>query len=96
MGLIRKLTSVGTVGLVDFRSDKERAAAYGKGARKHARRQARELKKQTKVMKAQRATAFAMPPAPTGPPPGWYADPNGAPVQRWWDGTRWTEHTQTS
>jgi hypothetical protein len=27
--------------------------------------------------------------------PGWYPDPNGPPgQQRWWDGTRWTEHLQ--
>jgi uncharacterized protein YxjI len=26
---------------------------------------------------------------------GWYADPQGTPnVQRWWDGTQWTQHTQ--
>lgn len=25
-------------------------------------------------------------------PPGWYPDGQGG--QRWWDGTRWTEHTQ--
>lgn len=25
-------------------------------------------------------------------PPGWYDDGSG--VQRWWDGTQWTEHTQ--
>ena len=24
--------------------------------------------------------------------PGWYADPSGAPRQRWWDGANWTEH----
>ena len=25
--------------------------------------------------------------------PGWYPDPSGPPgQQRWWDGTRWTEH----
>jgi hypothetical protein len=23
------------------------------------------------------------------PPAGWYPDPSGAPVQRYWDGTRW-------
>lgn len=30
----------------------------------------------------------------TNPPPGWYddyADPDG---RRWWDGSRWTDHTQ--
>jgi hypothetical protein len=26
-------------------------------------------------------------------PPGWHPDPSGQNVLRWWDGTRWTEHT---
>ncbi|MGO4106012.1 DUF2510 domain-containing protein [Leifsonia sp. YAF41] len=26
--------------------------------------------------------------------PGWYAEPDGSTRQRWWDGTRWTEHVQ--
>src|SRR5690349_12060719 len=25
--------------------------------------------------------------------PGWYPDPTGLPVQRYWDGNDWTEHT---
>ena len=33
------------------------------------------------------------PPAPSAPPAGWHPDPQGAPQQRYWDGTRWTEHT---
>ena len=28
------------------------------------------------------------------PAAGWYADPAGAPVQRWWSGAEWTMHTQ--
>jgi hypothetical protein len=28
-----------------------------------------------------------------GPVPGWYADPQGFPVYRWWDGNTWTAHT---
>jgi uncharacterized RDD family membrane protein YckC len=35
------------------------------------------------------------PPPPSLPPPGWYPDPTGQPVQRWWDGARWTEHVGT-
>jgi hypothetical protein len=32
--------------------------------------------------------------APPTTPPGWYPDPDNTPGrQRWWDGTRWTEHT---
>lgn len=31
---------------------------------------------------------------PTGPPPGWYNDPRGHDVLRWWDGSRWGEQTQ--
>jgi len=32
--------------------------------------------------------------APHPPPPGWYPDPAGRAPFRYWDGTRWTEHTQ--
>jgi len=30
------------------------------------------------------------------PPAGWYSDPGGQPIQRWWDGTAWTNNTQQS
>jgi hypothetical protein len=29
-----------------------------------------------------------------GVPTGWYADPNGNPAQRYWDGEQWTEQTR--
>ncbi|MFI1439866.1 DUF2510 domain-containing protein [Streptomyces fructofermentans] len=28
-------------------------------------------------------------------PPGWYRDPSAPHVERWWDGTAWTEHRRT-
>jgi hypothetical protein len=39
------------------------------------------------------ATTAAPPPPPPSVPAGWYPDPNGQPLQRYWDGTQWTEHT---
>ncbi|MFC8373094.1 DUF2510 domain-containing protein [Streptomyces sp. NPDC057239] len=29
------------------------------------------------------------------PPPGWYRDPHAPRLERWWDGTAWTEHRRT-
>jgi histidine ammonia-lyase len=52
MGLFRKLTSVSTLGAVDFKSDKERTASYTKATRNEAR-------KQTKMMKNDRKPAPA-------------------------------------
>ena len=34
---------------------------------------------------------MSAPPPPTGPPAGWYPDPDGGSGYRWWDGTGWTE-----
>lgn len=32
-------------------------------------------------------------PYPGMVPPGWHPDPSGQQQWRWWDGTRWTDHT---
>jgi hypothetical protein len=44
----------------------------------------------TEVKAAAAANPFA--PPDLGPPPGWYADPSGAPGWSWWDGRQWTGH----
>ena len=105
MGIIRKTMSVSTAGLIDFRSDKERAAAYGKGTRKEARKQTKLMEQQLAVQQAAATQAVAAPvavpmpvpaqaPAPQLPPAGWYQDANNPAVNRWFDGTQWTDHVQ--
>lgn len=93
MGITRKLMSVSTLGLVDFRSDKERTAAYTRGTRKYARRQALAAEKQLQLARTA-PTYQAPPPSLQLPPPGWYLDPGIPGLLRWWDGQRYTEHTQ--
>lgn len=67
---------MGTLGAVDYRSDKERTAAYTKGMRKEAR-------KQTELMKQQgRQNAGWNPPPAAGqwPPAGTAAPAAAAPT----------------
>lgn len=95
MGLTRKMMSMGTLGAVDYRSDKERTAAYTKGMRKEARKQTELMKKQQQ--QGQQAAGWnpppatgqwssagaAMPAAPTSaptPPPA----PPSAPPAGWY------------
>ncbi|MET4641578.1 hypothetical protein OH782_13310 [Streptomyces sp. NBC_01544] len=51
MGIIRKSLSVTTLGAVDFRSDKERTAAYTKATKKQAKKQTKLMKQQVKLNK---------------------------------------------
>lgn len=73
MGLFRKMTSFSTMGLVDFRSDKERIAKYTRQTRNAARKQAKQ------------AAAAPYPVAVVTPQP---QVPPGAPAAQW-NGTVW-------
>jgi hypothetical protein len=109
MGLIRKMMSVSTAGAVDFRSDKERTAAYTKAAKKQAKEQTGLMRQQAAqqaahmraVKQAQVAPQQAAQPTTPGhsptpqlPPAGWYPDQADASLVRWFDGTQWTDFTQ--
>lgn len=78
MGLFRKMTSLSTLGAVDFKSDKERTATYTKTAAKQAR-------EQTKLMRAQAARGIPIQaPGPQAPasrpsPNQYYTPPRSAP-----------------
>jgi hypothetical protein len=40
----------------------------------------------------QTVPVFNAAPQPVSPTPDWYRSPDGRPVEKWWDGQRWTEH----
>lgn len=103
MGIFRKVTSMGTAGLVDFRSDKERTARYTKGSKKEAKKQTAIMQQQLRLQQRaanQPAPAQAPPqPVPFQPAPhppasttaaGWHPDPTLRHELRWFDGLRWS------
>lgn len=88
MGIIRKTMSVGTLGLIDFRSGKEAAR---RAAAKESKANAKLAKAQTKVAKSQMTTAPGSEAQPVpAPAPGWYAVPGGL---SYWDGQQWSSFT---
>lgn len=96
MGFTRKIMSVSTIGLVDYRSDKERIARKtAKGARA-AKKQNRLIEVQNKLLEKQTAAqerlaeqtvTQAAPPSPAG----WYPDYQNPAYQRYFDGSGWTD-----
>jgi hypothetical protein len=85
MGLIRKIASVSTFGAIDFRSAKDRTAAYARGTRTQARKQTKIMEQATKASHSMRGQR--------GRPAGWYADGS---LMRYWDGLQWTPYTRES
>ncbi|MEU2349899.1 DUF2510 domain-containing protein [Modestobacter sp. NPDC049651] len=109
MGLIRKSMSLGTMGLVNYRSKDERTAKYAKQTRNAARVQVAQTAMMIENQRQQLAAADhanvreevrdmravqAPAPSPVGPPPGFYNDPDDPAVLRWFDGSQWTGMTK--
>lgn len=46
------------------------------------------------VMKRERDAMLWPMTEPSSVPPGWYPDPNDGRIERWWNGTAWTEPTR--
>jgi hypothetical protein len=95
MGVTRKAISMCSMGLVDFRSDKERIARSGRKTLHAQRRGNRLVRRQTAALSTPRLTPFPGQPVPVMTPPGWHLDPSRAGGLRFWDGQRWTEQTAT-
>jgi len=98
MGLTRKLLSLSTVGMVDFRSDKERTAAYTQRGYRAAEAGNRLLAQQNAILAAQAATIAeqarsiaAVAEARRPMPAGWYGDRAGADALRFWTGAAWAD-----
>ncbi|HEY5182776.1 MAG TPA: DUF2510 domain-containing protein [Dermatophilaceae bacterium] len=102
MGLIRKITSLGTVGVVSYRTKDERAGRYARQTRNAARAQVAQNAAQLELQRAQlaaldhgnvREEVRDLASGPQLSPPGWYPNPEDPSTLRWFDGATWTDFT---
>ncbi len=61
MGLIRKAMSLSTLGLIDYRSDKERVARSARLTKRATKKQVRLTKKQNRILRGQTAAILMQP-----------------------------------
>ena len=100
MGIIRKAASVSTLGIVNYRSSKEKTAKYSKQTRNATRaqvaQQAASLEVQRQQLEALDHANVREAAKPETTPAGWYPDPGNPTVMRWFDGAQWTSHVQAT
>ena len=108
MGLFRKTMSVGTLGLIGYRTDIEKARRLQQQTRRAQRQtrnaaraqvvvgvwQAGRQAKQTRVIKKQTRVIQTQAAQQARVPAGWYPVPTEPGVVCWWDGYGWHLHTR--
>jgi hypothetical protein len=86
MGIIRKMTSVSTLGAVKYRTPNQKTARFTKKMAKSMRYQEGQIRSSNRA---------ALPASqPQQPPPGWYPDARDPRYVRWFDGQAWTGYIQ--
>ena len=109
MGLLRKMTSVSTLGMVGYRSEKEQTKRIAKQTRNATRAQViqnqaiianqrAQLEAQIQNNGYQRARDLSpvqpLRQLPPSRPAGWYSDPDDPRALCWWDGQGWHPDTR--
>lgn len=88
MGITRKALSVMTVGAIDFRSDKERTAAYTRATRDQARKQTKIMQRESRSRGRRERAEFNAWARQENEQ--WIDSLNAAPLTTWHGGRWWT------